>query len=110
MSIQHKQLAEGRWFRLSFLEQMANIGSEVERAVNWKAKNNADYCRKAFERALELLDLALDDPKNLRRLKELARVREAMIDFFAGTNEFSSTGDAWKKYFSFFTFAARRNY
>ena len=52
MSYQHKDLAEGRWSQLSFLEQMANIGSEVERALNWRAKKNPGYSQKAFERAL----------------------------------------------------------
>ena len=32
MSIKHKELAAGRWNQLSFLEQMANIGSEVSKA------------------------------------------------------------------------------
>ncbi len=95
---------------MSFLEQMANIGSEVERALNWKAKDNEIYCRQAFERALELLDLTLDDSRNIARLKEVARVREAIVDFFAGSNQFVSTEKSWKKYFSHFTYAARRNY
>lgn len=30
---QHQQLASGRWAKMPFLEQMANIGSEVERAI-----------------------------------------------------------------------------
>lgn len=36
-------------------------------------------CR-AFERALELLDLTAADPKNQSRLRELRRVREALSD------------------------------
>ncbi|MGA2091197.1 MAG: hypothetical protein ABSH12_07055 [Endomicrobiales bacterium] len=110
MSIQHKDLANGRWSQFSLVEQMANIGSEVGRALNWKTKNNVLYSQKAFERALELLDLTLDDAKNADRLKEVARVREALVDYFAGTNEFSSTEEAWKKYFFHFNYAARRNY
>jgi hypothetical protein len=31
MSHAHPELAAGRWNSLSFLEQMANVGSEVER-------------------------------------------------------------------------------
>ena len=42
MSYQHKQLADGRWFKLKFVEQMANIGSEIERTILWKNKNNND--------------------------------------------------------------------
>ena len=32
MTYQHAGLAAGRWKELPFVEQMANIGSEVERA------------------------------------------------------------------------------
>lgn len=110
MSCQHKGLAGGRWKELPFLEQMANIGSEVERALNWQAKRNTAYCRQAFERALELMDLTLDSTKNFARLKELARLREAAVDYFFGTNEFMSTEASWKKYFSNFTYATRKNY
>lgn len=110
MNIQHRQLAEGRWFSMSFVDQMANIGSEVERALNWKDRNNTAYCQQAFERTLELLDLTLGDARNIKRFKELARVREAIVDYFEGMNEFSSTALSWKKYFLSFTFAARKNY
>ena len=36
----HQSLASGRWQQLSFVEQMANIGSEVERALSWKEKRH----------------------------------------------------------------------
>lgn len=108
MSVQHKELAAGRWAQMSFVEQMANIGSEVDRALNWKVKANPDYSRKAFERALELIDLTLDSAKGMPRLKEIARMREAVVDFFAGTNQFGSTENSWRKYFLAFAYAARR--
>ena len=108
MNPQHKELAAGRWSRFSFLEQMANIGSETERALNWRAKQNLDYSQKAFERALELIDLTLDDVRDAARLKELARAREALVDFFMGHNEFGSTETSWKNYFLSFAYAARR--
>jgi hypothetical protein len=107
MSYQHKDLASGRWGRLSLLEQMANIGSEVERSLSWRAKGNLKYSRKAFERALELLDLSLDSAADPARLKELARLREAMVDHFVGTNQFRSTETSWRKYFLSFAYAAR---
>jgi hypothetical protein len=105
---QHKELAEGRWKQLSFFAQMANIGSEVERALNWKVKRNADYSQKAFERALELIDLTLDSIEGHARFKEVARVREAIVDFFIGPNQFGSTAESWRRYFLAFTYAARR--
>ena len=109
MNTQHKDLAAGRWNQMKFVEQMANIGSEVERALNWQAKDNADYTQKAYERALELVDLTLDCAISATRLKELARVREAIVDYFSGTNEFMSTESSWRKYFSGFTYAVRGN-
>jgi hypothetical protein len=110
MSYQHKDLASGRWGRLSFLDQMANIGSEVERALNWQAKGNIAYSQKAFERALELLDLTLDSVTGPARLKELARLREAIADYFVGSNQFKSTEISWRRYFSPFAYAARSHH
>lgn len=110
MSYQHKDLALGRWNNMPFLEQMANIGSEVERALNWQAKHNNAYSQKAVERALELIDLSLDNITSPSRLKELTRVREAIVDFFIGSNQFKSTNSSWKSYFLPFAYAARRNH
>lgn len=107
MAYQHKSLAAGRWGGLSFFEQMANIGSEVERALNWEAKGKDSYRKKAFERALELFDLTLDTVKGHARLKEVARAREAIADYFAGKNRFGSTPDSWRRYFFHFSYAAR---
>lgn len=109
MSYQHRNLAAGRWKELPLFERMANIGGEVERALVWQAKNNAEYSQKAFERALELIDLTLQYSQTRSHLKEVARLREALVDYFCGTNEFKSTESSWRKYFSQFTYAARRN-
>lgn len=110
MNYQHKDLAAGRWGKLSLVEQMANIGSEVERALNWRAKHNIAYCQQAFERSLELLDLTLGSVKEFSRLKELARLRESITDYFFGTNQFMSTEESLRKYFLQFAYAARRNH
>jgi len=107
MNYQHQQLAAGRWLQFSFLEQMANIGSEVERTILWKEKENQEYSQKAFERVLELLDLTIADKKNMPRLKELTRLREALADFFFFDNEFSSSDKLWRSYFYPFNWAAR---
>jgi len=109
MSVQHRELAAGRWAQMSFLDQMGNIGSEVERAINWRAKGDLEHSRKAGERALELLDLTIGDGKNRSRLGEIVRVREVMVDSFFGENEYSSRDEAWKSYFNAFALAARKN-
>ena len=108
MSYEHKSLAEGRWSQMPFVEQMANIGSEVERALNWQAKHNADYCQRAFFRCLELIDLTLAGLTDFARLKEIARLREAIAGYFLGQNEFKYDAPSLRKYFAFFTFATRR--
>ena len=110
MNYQHKDLAAGRWSQLSFLEQMANIGSEVERALKWRSKHNIAYCQHAFERALELMDLSLDSLTSFSRLREVARLREATVDYFFGSNQYGSDETSWKKYFLHFTYAVRKNY
>ena len=107
MSVQHKELASGRWETLSFAEQMAHIGGEVERALNWRAKQNQDYSQKAFERALELLDLSLDTVKGFPRLKELARTRETLVDYFFGENQYGSHDKGLRSYFLHFAAAVR---
>jgi len=109
MNFQHKELSQGRWEKLSFFEQMANIGSEVERAINWKNKENKKYSELAFERALELMNLTITDKKNYRHLRELTRVQENFIDYFACGNNYSSSEENWKKYFYSFAFASKIN-
>ena len=110
MSFQHQGLASGRWKGLSLVEQMAHIGGEVERALKWRAKANADYCRRASERALELLDLTLDGCKDKAHLKEITRAREVLADFLYGSNRFASSDHSLRAYFLPFAYAARKNH
>jgi len=106
MSYQHQQLAQGQWFNLPLADQLANVGSEVSRTISWRDKNK-EYSEAAFTRALELLDLTLADKKNKQRLKELARVREALVDYFVFNNEYGSSDELWQKYFYVFNWAVR---
>jgi hypothetical protein len=109
MNFQHKDLAAGRWQKLSFLEQMANVGGEVERALNWQVKNHTDYAQAAAGRALELLDLTLDSAWGFTRLRETARVREVLVDYFFGDNRYQSNEVLWRKYFLGFAYAVRKD-
>ena len=104
--VQHPSLAAGRWSRLSLVEQLANVGSEVERALTWQNKKNPEYSRLAFLRSLELLGLTIADPRHQRRLKELTRLREALLDHFLGDNAYGSTEKGWRAYFFAFGYAA----
>lgn len=106
MNYVHKELSSGRWFELSLIEQMANVGSEVIRAINWKNKNK-HYSRASFERALELLEFTINDKKNINRLKELTRAYEVVADYFAGDNVYGSSDKSMEDYFLAFNYAAR---
>lgn len=101
---------EERWSNFSLSEQMANIGAEVGRTINWKKKGNTQMSKNALYRGLELLDLTINDKKNKNSLKEILRVREALVDFFMGNNTYKSSNNIWEKYFFFFNLAARKNH
>lgn len=106
MNYFHQDLVD-HWDKMSIFEQMANVGAEVGRAISWR-KRNQEYFTNAFYRALELLDFTIKDPKNRNRLGELLRIRELLVDYFAGENIYCSTDEGWEKYFLPFNFAARR--
>jgi len=108
--VQHRDLAAGRWHVLSLAEQLGNVGSEVSRAIRWRSRNR-ELAERAFHRALELFDLTLDDPRHLcmpARLREIARAREVLVDFLAGSNQYGSTPISLQRHFDAFAAAARR--
>ncbi|MEO0077704.1 MAG: hypothetical protein ABIK86_01710 [candidate division WOR-3 bacterium] len=107
MSYVHRELAAGSWFKYSLVEQLANVGSEVERAIRWRREGRHDAGNKAMERALELLGLTIADPKNRRRLKEVCRVQELLVDWYYGENQYGSTDESWQRYFLGFAWAAQ---
>lgn len=92
---------KGYWESLSTEEQLANIGSEVFRAMKWKTKN-PEFSVLAQDRALELFDLSLTKNKSQAHLRELSRARELWLDFFAGENQYQQTEKMWTNYFDYF--------
>lgn len=105
MTVQHQNLASGQWLEFSAIEQLANIGSEINRAINWREKK-PDYSRMAVDRALELIDLSINDLKNSNRLKEFYLLREMVVDYFYFDNKYASSDQLWQKYFDAFAYAA----
>lgn len=107
----HKKLASGRWFELTLMEQMGNIGSEVGRAIKWRGQND-QRSEDAFFRALDLFDLTVSDKRLHKRgaLKEILRAREVFCDYFFGKNEYGTTHESLNKYFLEFAVAARNNF
>ncbi|HOV22533.1 MAG TPA: hypothetical protein PLW95_07675 [bacterium] len=106
----HKELADGKWFKLSLVEQLANIGSEVLRAISWEKKDK-NYSKLAAERGIELIDLTISDPKNRKRLKEICRLRELVCDYFFFDNEYRSDEKQWENYFCpFMVYVRKKRY
>jgi len=107
-AMQHKKLSDGGWARLSLLQQLGNVGSEVGRAVNAKTPEDK---RLASYRALELLDLTIagNSFKTKNGLREIARAREVLCDFLLGDNIYHSDGDSLERYFMNFAVAAQLN-
>lgn len=103
----HASLASGRWLSISLSEQLANIGSEVARAARWQAKKDKRF-ETAVDRALELFDLTIADPRWKNRLKELTRSRELFCDGVEGGNEYGTRLDDLDRYFLAFAVHARR--
>jgi hypothetical protein len=79
----------------------------LSRSLSWAAKGNAEYSALAIDRALELLDLTIADPRNRQHLKEITWLRETLLDYFVGSKEFASSPAGWHAYFHAYGMAAR---
>ncbi len=105
--VHHQNLDQEKWHSSPLAEQLANVGSEVNRTVIWKNKGNKAYADLAFERALELIDLIVERLGDGNRLREIIRVREALIDWYVGENQYQSSDQLWQKYFLAYNYLAR---
>lgn len=107
-TVQHKDLAGGRWHTLTLCEQMGNIGSEVSRAARWQSKGGPPF-DGAVNRALELFDLTLADPRLHGRRKEISRSREVFCDtVFNNSASYGTSLSELLRYFDHFALAARQ--
>jgi hypothetical protein len=102
----HKTLAAGGWRKLSLCEQLGNIGSEISRADLWQKKDMAIF-QRTVDRALELFDLTLSDPRWRGRRREIARAREVFSDAVLGGREYGSSLKELVPYFNQFAVAAQ---
>ena len=105
----HATLATGRWTTLTLAEQLANVGSEVERAITaWKARRT-DRFDKALTRALELFDLTAGDERwHGHRRREILRSREEFCRLFFDEGSSAEAARSLSGYFLHFAMLARR--
>lgn len=98
-----------RWERFSLVEQLANVGSEVERAMRAHASGNAERFDNALDRALALFDLTAADPRWLGpQRREVLRAREEFCRLFFDATPPPQSAEGLRRYFLAFSVAARR--
>ncbi len=71
-----------KWHQFPKEKQILNVAAEFSRVKFWLTKNNEKEVLNCLERALELLDLTISDPKWRRALGELLRLREVVCEFY----------------------------
>ena len=104
----HESLAAGRWRTLSLMEQLGNVGSEVDRAIRAHVQGRQDRFDGALSRALELFDLTASDPRwKLHQRREILRAREQFCRVFFDETAEPDLGAYLSKYFLQFAVAAR---
>jgi hypothetical protein len=104
----HAGLAAGRWAALSLAEQLANVGSEVDRAISAWGAQRSDRFDRALARALELFDLtAGDDRWRGHRRREILRAREEFCRLFFDAPAPSAAARTLSQYFLRFALLAR---
>lgn len=99
----------GRWGTLSLVEQLANVGSEVDRAIRAHENGNIPRFSAALERALELFDLTAGDARQSgHRRREILRAREEFCRLFFDEKVPRDSARGLSRYFLAFATAARQ--
>lgn len=101
----HLESARDNWAKFSLEEQLANIGSEVSRAL--KSQGNQSRYWSAVARALDLFYLTIEDPRWKGRLREILRIRELFAAAALGSNEFQTSLQDLDRYFDCFAWMVR---
>lgn len=98
----------GRWHTLSLMEQLGNVGSEVERAIRAHQSGNRSRFEGALERALELFDFTANDQRwRGHRRREILRAREEFCRLFFDESVGAESAAGLRRYFLAFAVAAR---
>ena len=98
-----------RWPQLTLMEQLAHVGSEVERAIRAYEAGNRKRFDGALDRALELFDFTVaDDRWAGPRRREILRAREEFCRLFFDEDVPENSALGLRRYFLAFAIAARR--
>ena len=92
----------GKWHQMSFLQQYANLGTEICRTIKAKESNDTPRFEEAAQRMFELFYMTVDActrKKTPGKLKETLRAKEVTLDFLYGDNLYSSSPKNFESYF-----------
>ena len=85
-----------KWFELSLVQQMVNIGNEVKRGL--KCDSDPDKKYMFFEKAIQYTQLTMEDCKNAHVLPELLISKEVLEDYF-GEHNLACSGEQIGRYY-----------
>lgn len=78
---------------------MANLGSEVSRILEWKAKGDMDMALKCRQRADKIFQDIVSDSTMLKRVAEMQILGELIDDLFADEPKYTVHSSSLKSYF-----------
>lgn len=97
------------WQRFSLVEQLANVGSEVDRAIRSYESGAQARFENALSRALDLFDQTASDGRwSLPRRREVLRAREEFCRLFFDPSVAPDAAGSLRRYFLAFAVATRR--
>lgn len=78
----HRNLTPEKWKSFPFYKQILMIGTEIARAGKWIEKEDFEEAKYCYERAIELIYLTVQTIEEKRRLREILRLKEAILSFY----------------------------
>lgn len=107
-TILHPEAARS-WNTRPLVDQLAHVGSEVDRAIRAHAAGNGVRFDSALSRALELFDLtAADERWRGAKRREILRARSEFCRLFFDDSVRPDSAAGLSRYFLQFAIAARR--
>ena len=85
-----------KWFELSLVQQMVNIGNEVKRGLKFESDPDKKYM--FFQKAIQYTQFTMADSKNAHVLPELLISKEVLEDY-SGEHNLACTGEQINGYY-----------
>lgn len=85
-----------KWFALSLVQQMVNIGNEVKRGL--KFDSDPEKKNMFFEKAIQYTQLTMEDCKNAHVLPELL-ISKKVLEDYSGEHNLACTGEQIRRYY-----------